>query len=323
MLIRPIGETIADVLEGRAQGVVVNDDWMEVIRSIPDQSIDHVIMDPPYEAEAHTQQRRVKRGILGVAESEPIAFPPMTEMERNLIGHECGRITKRWALAFCQAEALPLWIDSFVTHGGLAYKRACIWVKKLGPGCQPQLTGDRPGMGYETMCLAHAPGRSRWNGGGKVGVYPFDKFSAYDQKAHPTQKPILLMEALIRDLTDPGEIVLDPYAGSGTTAVACVRLGRRFIAIERDPTFYATALRRISDAREQSDLLSNDAFVQRAKTKRKQGTFELGGTDEIPERAPVGNDEDEALTEGGTTDAAMLTMPRADHHGEDNDGHGG
>src|SRR5690606_30919467 len=120
------------------------------------------------------------------------------------------------------------------------WKRSGIWIK---PNGQPQLTGDRPGMGYESIAIAHAPGRSTWNGGGRHGVwsFPVDANFSRVKRDHPTQKPLGLMEALVRDFTDAGETILDPFAGSGTTGVACKRLGRGFIGFERDPKYHAIA----------------------------------------------------------------------------------
>jgi len=67
-------------------------------------------------------------------------------------------------------------------------------------------------------------------------------------KIHPTQKPVALMEYLIRTYTNAGEIVLDNTMGSGTTGVACMNTGRRFIGIERDPAYYEIAKKRIEEA---------------------------------------------------------------------------
>jgi predicted RNA methylase len=232
----------------------------EGLCTLPDKSVDHVITDPPYEAEAHTLQRRTKSTFVGSATSgektgmlpaiKPISFSPITPEIRELVAAEMSRVARRWVIVFCQAEAVADWRDALVT-GGASYRRACVWVK---PDGQPQLTGDRPGMGYESIVCAHAAGRSRWNGGGKHGVYTFYKQAANDSALgveHPTRKPVPLMEALVRDFTDPGEVVLDPFAGSGTTGVACKRLGRGFIGFERDPKYHAIAVKRIAAAREQ------------------------------------------------------------------------
>lgn len=77
-----------------------------------------------------------------------------------------------------------------------------------------------------------------------VLVYPSDK---QQSKLHPTQKPVALCEYLIRTYTNPGDLVLDNCMGSGTTGVACLHTGRRFIGIERDPIHFATAQTRLSD----------------------------------------------------------------------------
>ncbi len=72
---------------------------------------------------------------------------------------------------------------------------------------------------------------------------------------HLTQKPVALVERAILASTRPGETVLDPFMGSGTTGVACVNTGRSFIGIELDPGYFAIAQRRIADAQAQLALL--------------------------------------------------------------------
>lgn len=69
------------------------------------------------------------------------------------------------------------------------------------------------------------------------------------EKVHPTQKPVALMEYLIRTYTNPGDVVLDNCMGSGTTGVAALRAGRRFIGIERDSDYFAICQKRIGEAR--------------------------------------------------------------------------
>lgn len=72
--------------------------------------------------------------------------------------------------------------------------------------------------------------------------------------AHETQKPVGLMEHYIGNSTTHGQIVLDPFMGSGTTGVAAVQMGRDFIGIEREPKYFDIACRRIEDAQRQKDL---------------------------------------------------------------------
>lgn len=232
--------TIADVLSGRAQWTVLAADSSEVLPMLPDGSVDHVIQDPPYEAEAHTLQRRVKRSDprsrsewghddTRVASVEPLAFPPITEAARVANAAECSRLVLRWCITFCQIEAAMKWQESLVS-AGMARRRIGVWVK---PDGQPQLSGDRPGMGFESVVFTHARGRSRWGGGGRSSVFTCNKFVPRDgPNVHPTQKPIPLLIELVELFTDPMELVLDPFCGSGSLGIACVRLGRRYIGID-------------------------------------------------------------------------------------------
>jgi site-specific DNA-methyltransferase (adenine-specific) len=237
----------------------------EGLPSLPDASVGCTIADPPYEAEAHTLQRRVKRVGGGLAEDysdhrvaavESIGFDPITADVRLAVSREMVRVTRRWVVVFCQAEAVQAWREA-LEAAGAKYKRAAVWVK---PDAQPQLTGDRPGMGYESIVCAHAPGRSRWNGGGRVGVYIHNKSSSDPERyGHPTQKPLGLMEALVRDFSDRGELVCDPFSGVATTGVACLRNGRRFLGWERSPEWCEAGRRRLAKAREQLGFTFGDA----------------------------------------------------------------
>lgn len=68
-----------------------------------------------------------------------------------------------------------------------------------------------------------------------------------ERRYHPTQKPVALMEYLVRTYSNPGELVLDNCMGSGTTALACLNAGRRFIGMEQDAKIFETACRRIGE----------------------------------------------------------------------------
>lgn len=238
------------------------------LASLADKSVDHVICDPPFEAEAHTKQSSV-RGKQGLARGDNggpalLSFGAISEDTRSAVAVQMARVARRWVIVFCQAEAVAAW-RAALEAAGLVYMRACVWVK---PDGLPQMSGDRPAQGYESMVCAHAPVRPRWNGGGKHGVYTFNKNDADNLTGHPTKKPIDLMLALVRDFTDPGELICDPFTGSGTTLVAAKRLGRRAIGWERDPKFHAAAVKRIEGAAQQYEFAPRLA-------KPKQG--KLGG----------------------------------------------
>ena len=76
----------------------------------------------------------------------------------------------------------------------------------------------------------------------------------HEEREHPTQKPLGVMKWCIEHLPDSSLTILDPYMGSGTTGVASVKLGRRFIGIEIDQRYFDIACRRIEDAAKQPDM---------------------------------------------------------------------
>ena len=224
-----------------------------------------LISDPPYEAEAHTMDRRVKRrGPSDILQPEILSFAPIASDTRSAVADWSAKNVSGWALAFCQVEAVTLWRDAFEVAGA-KYKRGMIWVK---PDGMPQYNGQMPGMGYESICAAWCgPGASRWNGGGRHGVFIHNKNSG-GKHEHETQKPVPLMRELVGLFSDYGDVIIDPFMGSGTTGVACVKLGRRFIGIEIEPKYFDIACRRIEEAYKQPDM-----FVSSPAPKAEQLTL--------------------------------------------------
>lgn len=216
-------------------------DCREILPSLGAKSVDLVLTDPPYEVEAHTLQRRGSRGAGARIVVKPLGFAAMDEATRCAVSAQLGRVARRWVLTFCQVEAAPTWRVA-QEAGGLVYKRTCLWIK---PDGQPQLTGDRPGMGYETILAMHSRGRSRWNGGGEHGVWTVSKRCGNGANVHPTEKPLALMGRLVLLFSDQGDLVLDPFAGSGSTLVAARENGRRAIGIEREEKFCEIAASRL------------------------------------------------------------------------------
>lgn len=221
-----------------------------------------VITDPPFEAEAHTLQRRsLGRGAEdGRRDIEDAALPfkAITETERISASYAIREVCEGWALVFCQAEAVARWKET-LEAAGAKYKRAMVWVK---PDGMPQFSGDRPGMGYESIVSVWCgPGKSVWNGGGRHGVFVIPKHDAGAghggaSNGHPTQKPRRLMNELVGLFTLPGQTVLDPFMGSGTTGVSCVSLGRPFVGIEINPAYFDLACERIENAQRQEALFA-------------------------------------------------------------------
>jgi DNA modification methylase len=223
-------------------------DCLEVLPTL--KPVDHVISDPPYEKEAHREGRRTQASLKHGIDAD-LDFEAITEEIRGRVAQLCCDLSTGWCLFFCQAEAAGAWRDAIEIAGG-KYKRTMIWVK---PDSTPQLNGQMPAPGYESMPLAWCgKGHSRWNAGGKRGVYTHLTNGPDRHGVHKTEKPVALMRELVADFTNPGQLICDPFAGSGTTGVAAVKLGRRFIGIEKEPRFFDIACARISRALSQPDM---------------------------------------------------------------------
>ncbi len=238
--------------------------------SLADKSIDVIITDPPYSEYVHTRSRGSSPGSVakrarGVIQSRALDFDYLTPDVMHLAAYHFGRITKRWVLVFCAVEDSQAWALA-LRLGGLEYVRTMAWVKEGGT---PQFTGDRPAAGFEAIVLAHPPGKKRWNGGGRPGVYRVP--IAHESVRHSAQKPIALMEALVRDFTEHGELILDPFAGACTTGVAAKRTGRRFVGMEKDPRWFRVGARRLLRTREQLEFM----LAPLARPRHKQEALAL------------------------------------------------
>ena len=75
------------------------------------------------------------------------------------------------------------------------------------------------------------------------------------KRIHPTQKPLQLFQAILQDFSKASDLIVDPFSGSGTTAVAAHNLGRRFICIEKAPDYWGASIKRLEEARKQISFL--------------------------------------------------------------------
>lgn len=194
-------------------------------------TVDAVITDPPYNPRTHNGARSAKSLSASMIDFDFLTEQRFIEFCGNVIGQ-----ARRWVVMSCAWQHA-----AELERAGMPLVRLGIWHK---PNGAPQFTGDRPGMGWEAIAILHREGRKRWNGGGHHAVWVCN----VERGAHPTQKPLALLLDWITKFTEPGELVLDPFMGSGTTGVACEKLGRRFIGIEKDPRYFGMACARIAEA---------------------------------------------------------------------------
>lgn len=197
-----------------------------------DVTVDHVITDPPYDAKTHAGARRhMNAAPLG------IDFAPLADVD-EIVPLLLGA-SRRWIVCFCSLEML----GDYARAAGDRWIRAGFW-RRVGGA--PQFTGDRPAPPGEGIALMHRAKRLAWNGGGHHAYWERPNVKQASERVHPTQKPLALILDLVEQFTDRGDLVLDPFAGSGTTGVACKMLGRRAILIEQDAAYCAAAARRLA-----------------------------------------------------------------------------
>lgn len=243
--------------------VLYQGDCLDVMPLLP--VVDHIICDPPYEHHMHQAKRGEKAWgakqrirIDGHANPKPLDFASIDSLrEPFVMASEAA--CRGWFIAFCTPEGAGRWAD-VINESTLKYKRCCTWIK---PDSTPQLNGQCPAMGAENfVCAWGGKGHSKWNGGGKRGVYTHCTNAPDRTGLHPTEKPWRLMAEILKDFTNPGQTILDPFMGSGTTLVACAKMGRRGIGIETDSKYFDIACKRVEEAYAQPDL-----FIERGETE--------------------------------------------------------
>jgi site-specific DNA-methyltransferase (adenine-specific) len=225
--------------------------------------VGHVITDPPYEAVMQNRWGVLsKQAPSSHVRHETLGFQAIDGIRDDVVGVVKGCCTG-WGLFFCMAEGVRAWRDS-IEQSGARYKRAMVWVK---PDAMPQFNGQGPSVGHEMMVTAwFGTGYSRWNGGGRPGTFIYTKNTAGAE--HPTQKPLPLIQELVNLFSFSGDTVCDPFMGSGTTGVACAKLGRKFVGIEIDEGYFDIACERIRKAYAQPDM-----FIERPAPAVQQPLF--------------------------------------------------
>lgn len=240
-------------------------DCLELMKDIPDGSVDMVLADLPY-------------GTTKNAWDSVIPFAPLWEQYHRICKQNAAvlifgqppfsatlmmsnmrELRYEWiyektnATGFLNAKKMPL----------KAHESVFVFYQKL-PTYNPQFS-------FGKRYIRSSSDR----GSANYGAFQSEKNRRYDNKRyprsvikfsnsgrdkdyehHPTQKPVTLLEYLIRTYTNEGETVLDNCMGSGSTGVACVNTGRNFIGMELDPGYFETAKRRIEEAQEQLRIVA-------------------------------------------------------------------
>lgn len=209
---------------------VIQGDCIEVMKRIPDKSIDLVLTDPPYGMDYQSSWRTDKYDKIANDVSLDWLDTFLTQAYRVLKDDT-------HIYLFCNDFAISDFRKA-LERAAFNPKRALVWVKNnhtIG-----DLEGDY-GNKTEFIVWGHK-GRRELNGHRDTNVIQ-ERRQATD--LHPTQKPIDLMSYFIEKSSKPNEIIIDPFLGSGTTAVACKQLNRNFIGIEISSKYCEIARKRL------------------------------------------------------------------------------
>ena len=229
---------------------------MEVMKTYPDGYFDSVITDPPY-------------GTTALAFDQIVIDWPAWWAEVH-------RITKEAGVIVCFAA--DLFTVDLIQSNRKHYRYRLVWEKTMPVGFFS--ANKRPLRAHEDVLVftrrmedstynAQKTAGEAWKRPGRSSAAHYESTAENNPvesdgerhpksvihfanpnncSLHPTQKPLDLMEWLVRTYTNPNDRVLDPFAGSGSTGAACVMLGREFVGVELDPAYHATAQRRVANA---------------------------------------------------------------------------
>ncbi len=202
---------------------VIQGDALEVLRAFADQSVDMIVTDPPYSPHTHEKHGKERAADGRQVHRKELEFPPMTNRLMRLIAREYVRVCKGWIVSFSDFRQSGWW-GTYIEGAGGTWIRTGDWVK-TNP--MPQLTGDRPATGSEDIVIAHAKARGfEWNAKGRPATWRGRRDPGFGDEPHPNQKPAWLLQSLIGMFCQPGGVVLDPYFGSGTTAIGALAMER-------------------------------------------------------------------------------------------------
>lgn len=211
--------------------MIYNEDCLEGMKRIPDGSVNLICTDPPYCVGATSNGSKATFGDFNL-------MRPFWELS-----------FAEWCRVLKDGSHVYLCTDwrTYPFLYPLVLKYFC--VKNLIVWRHGQL---RPGNWYRgshELIIFATKGKSvRQFGGGERDLWEIASDVATFRRFHPAQKPVALMEQMIKNSSSEGQTVLDPFMGSGSTGIACVNLNRKFIGFELEEQFFRVAEKRIGEA---------------------------------------------------------------------------
>jgi modification methylase len=242
-------------------------DCLEELAKLPDASVDLVFADPPYNLQLERDLLRPNNTVVDGVDDDWDKFSSLADYDRFSRAwlKECRRMLKPNGAIWVIGSYHNIFrLGSALQDLGFWIQNDIIW-RKTNP--MPNFRGKRFTNAHETLIWAGREQKSRV-------TFNYEAMKALNddlqmrsdwlfpicsgperlkdsagRKAHPTQKPEALLHRLLLATTNPGDVVLDPFFGTGTTGAVARRLGRRWLGIERDPAYATAARARIAKVR--------------------------------------------------------------------------
>lgn len=223
---------------------IVCKDCMEVMAGMKDKSIDLIVTDIPYgEVTKNGEEREKYSGQLrniNKGDADIVVF------NLHEFIKECARVTKGSIYIFCGIKQLSE-IYSFFDKEKEFMVRQCGW-RKTNPS---PMNGQHMWESTIENCVFAKRRKTIFNAACRPAIwdYPVTR-----KKMHPAQKPLELIQELVKASSKEGDLVFDPCIGSGTTAIAAAKTGRKYLGCEINKEYYESAIRRIAQELEAANV---------------------------------------------------------------------
>lgn len=244
---------------------IINADCLDILKQLPDKCVDLVLTDPPYGTtnckwdsivpfdDLWRELKRVRKDNCAIVIFGQEPFSSHLRLSNISEYKYDWKYKKTLPTGHLNAKKQPM----------KSYEDVCVFYKQL-PTYNPQkTTGHNRKFFHKIVSIendgSHVYGKEKCDTiYDSTERYPIDiqEFNNADRTSliHPTQKPVELFTYLINTYSNENDLVLDCFSGSGTTAVACHNLKRRFICIEKDPEYAKASQARLEQAQRQQTL---------------------------------------------------------------------
>jgi DNA modification methylase len=234
-------------------------DCMDILPTLP--KVDAVITDPPYSSRCHKGHDSGASDARDGSSRNGLGYASLSIEDVNHLAEKFASVCSGWIVWMTDSD-LALAVRTALEQQG---RYAFAPLPFYQAGRSVRLTGDGPSSWTDWIVVARTKAQNKW--GTLPGGYIAGQ--GWNDKERMGGKPTLLMEALVCDYTKHGDLVLDTHMGAGTTGVACIRNGRRFIGCEIDKKTFDIACKRLEQAVAQGQLFAPE------QPKQIQETFDV------------------------------------------------